>query len=181
MPYTSPNQKTVHVHRSPLENNFLGINNESWKAAARMLSGPAFKLYIYFASNKDGFNLALSPKAIQQDIAMPRSTFYDQLNMLESLGYLHADKERKNVYHFYENPLIVPPVFSSSPPSVMDFNDCSSRGIVLPNSGLESTPENIQIYNKSSPKEDYKYILPIEEELESHKAKPPKTFNGFVF
>ena len=70
MPYTSPYQKTVTIHRSPLDKNFLGINNDSWKTAARILTPPSFLLYIYFASNKDKFTLALSPKAIQQEIGI---------------------------------------------------------------------------------------------------------------
>ena len=77
MPYTSPYQKTVTIHRAPLDKSFLGINNDSWKTAARILTPPSFLLYIYFTSNKDKFTLALSPKAIQQEIGMARSTFYD--------------------------------------------------------------------------------------------------------
>ena len=96
MSYTSPYQKTVKIHRSQLGKNFLGINNDSWKTAARILTPPSFMLYIYFASNKDGFSLALSPKAIQQEIGMARSTFYDQITVLESLGYLVKDDDKKS-------------------------------------------------------------------------------------
>lgn len=181
MPYTSPNQKTVQIHRSDLEKNFLGINNDSWKAAARVLSGPAFKLYIYFASNKEGFNLALSPKAIQQDIAMPRSTFYDQLNILEGLGFLQKDNNKKNVYHFFERPPALPPNFYTCPPSVIDLDECTSPGILWPNGGLESTSEDIQIYNKSSTKEEDKYILPIVEMLERQEPRSPIIIKGFEF
>lgn len=55
MPYTAPNQRVITVHRAPLENNFLGINNDNWKNAARVLGAQAFLLYIYLASNKDDF------------------------------------------------------------------------------------------------------------------------------
>ena len=61
-------------------------------------------LYIYFASNKDGYTSALSPAAIQMEIGMPRSTYHDQLRKLESKGYLVRPEEGKNVYHFYEVP-----------------------------------------------------------------------------
>ena len=37
MPYTSPNQKVIHIHRDTLAGSFLGINNETWKNAARVL------------------------------------------------------------------------------------------------------------------------------------------------
>ena len=102
MPYTAPNQRVITVHRAPLENNFLGINNDNWKNAARVLGAQAFLLYIYLASNKDVFQLALSPKAIQQEIGMPPSTFRDQLRKLESLGFLVPGKG--NMLHFYESP-----------------------------------------------------------------------------
>ena len=34
---TSPNQKVVNVHRVALGGNFLGINNDNWKYASRVL------------------------------------------------------------------------------------------------------------------------------------------------
>ena len=102
MSYTVPNQKIIHIHRAPLGSSFLGINIDNVKNAARTLSASAFKLYIYLATNKDDFKLALSPAAIQRDIGMARSTFYDQCRVLESLGYLV--KGKGNLYHFYENP-----------------------------------------------------------------------------
>ena len=37
MPYTAPNQKVITINREPLGGNFLGINNENWKYAARVL------------------------------------------------------------------------------------------------------------------------------------------------
>lgn len=102
MPYTSPNQRTITIHREPLGGNFLGVNNENWKYAARVLGAQAFLLYIYFASNKQGFALALSPQAIQQEIGMPPSTYRDQLKKLESLGFVEIGEGNK--LHFYEDP-----------------------------------------------------------------------------
>ena len=102
MPYTAPNQKTIKIHRAPLSNSFLGINNDNWKHAARVLGAQAFLLYIYLASNKDDYKYALSPAAVQQEIGMPRSTYYDQLRKLESLGFLVPDKG--NMLDFYEVP-----------------------------------------------------------------------------
>ena len=102
MAYTVANQRTINIHRLPLGKSFLGINNNSWKKAARTLSAPAFKLYIYLAANKDDFKLALSPAALQQEIGMARSTFYDQFKVLEGHGYLV--KGKGNLYHFYEEP-----------------------------------------------------------------------------
>ena len=44
MPYTSPNQKTITIHREPLGGNFLGVNSDNWKNAARILGAQAFLL-----------------------------------------------------------------------------------------------------------------------------------------
>lgn len=102
MPYTAPNQKVLQIHRAPLSGSFLGINNDNWKYAARVLGAQAFLLYIYLASNKDDYKFALSPKAIQQEIGMPPSTYRDQLHKLESMGFLIPGKG--NLIHFYEVP-----------------------------------------------------------------------------
>ena len=102
MPYTAPNQRVITIHRAPLEGNFLGINNDNWKYAARVLGAQAFLLYIYFASNKPDFVLALSPKAIQKEIGMPPSTFRDQLTKLENFGFL--EQGEGNRLNFYEVP-----------------------------------------------------------------------------
>ncbi len=102
MPYTAPNQRVITIHRAPLEGNFLGINNDNWKYAARVLGAQAFLLYIYFASNKPDFVLALSPKAIQKEIGMPPSTFRDQLTKLQTFGFL--EQGEGNRLHFYEVP-----------------------------------------------------------------------------
>ena len=99
---TYPNQRLVTIHREKFKTNFLGIKNENWKAAARDLSAPAFKLYIYLASNADNYKLALSPAAIQEEIGMARSTYHDQFHVLVNKGYLVQSKD--NSYDFYEIP-----------------------------------------------------------------------------
>lgn len=157
MPYTSPNQRVIHIHREPLNNSFLGINNDSWKEAARVLGAPAFVLYMYLAANKDNFNLALSPAAVQKEIGMARSTYYDQFRNLEALGYLQ--KGQGNIYHFYENPLRLLKSEYSAPAAVQNDYDYPARGKAYLSSGVNSTGEDIEIYNKSSPEDD-KYILP---------------------
>lgn len=102
---TYPNQRTVKINREEIKNDFLGIKNTNWMAAAKDLSASALKLYMYFASNKNGFSLALSPKAIENQIGMARSTYCDQFKILLEKGYLvHAGG---NTYEFYEVPKTV--------------------------------------------------------------------------
>lgn len=103
MGYTVPNQRVVEIHREKAKSNFLGIQNENWQAAARDLGAHALMLYLYLASNANGYDLALSPAAIRQAIGMPKSTYRDQFEKLVDKGYLVQRKE-SNIYDFYETP-----------------------------------------------------------------------------
>ena len=60
-------------------------------------------LYLYFASNANGFMLALSPAAIRQAVGMPSSTYRDQFIKLIDKGYL-VQRGDSNTYDFYETP-----------------------------------------------------------------------------
>ena len=87
MPNTVPNQRLVAIHRERASSDFLGIKNSHWQAAARDLGAHALMLYLYFASNANGFMLALSPAAIRQAVGMPSSTYRDQFVRLVDKGY----------------------------------------------------------------------------------------------
>lgn len=99
---TYPNQRTVRINREPVKYDFLGIQNENWQAAARDLRPHAFLLYLYLASNKNGYDLALSPAAVREAVGMPRSTYNDQFKILVDKGYLIPT--HGNSYEFYEVP-----------------------------------------------------------------------------
>lgn len=178
MPYTTPNQKILHIHRAPLNNNFLGINNDNWKVAARSLGAHAFLLYIYFASNKDDYRFAASPAAIAQEIGMPRSTYHDQFRKLESMGYLV--KGKGNLYHFYE----VPQSAAQTEDVCLPLNSCKEQITTgekdSPHSTPENTAKNIEIYNK---RPNGLTNTPIGVENSSrHKVKDcRKTEDHFVF
>lgn len=103
MPNTVPNQRLVAIHRERAASDFLGIKNSSWQAAARDLGAHALMLYLYFASNANGFMLALSPAAIRQAVGMPSSTYRDQFIKLIDKGYL-VQRGDGNTYDFYETP-----------------------------------------------------------------------------
>ena len=59
-------------------------------------------LYLYFAANANGYNLALSPVAVRQAIGMPRSTYQDQFAKLMDKGYIVQNSG--NGYDFFETP-----------------------------------------------------------------------------
>ena len=85
-----------------MKTDFLGIKNDNWKAACRDLRPHAFVLYLYLASNANGYQLALSPEAIRREIGMARSTYHDQFKILVDKGYLI--QTGANAYTFYEVP-----------------------------------------------------------------------------
>ena len=103
MPYTVPNQRVVSIHRERAVSDFLGIKNCNWQAAARDLGAHGLLLYLYFASNANDFQLALSPSALRQAVGMPASTFRDQFARLIDKGYL-VQRAGSNAYDFYEIP-----------------------------------------------------------------------------
>ena len=97
-----PNQRIITVKRETPKNDFLGIKNENWQAAARDLTPHAMMLYFYLASNKDNYTFALSPAAVRQAIGMARSTYHDQFHNLVDKGYLVPTGG--NHFVFYEKP-----------------------------------------------------------------------------
>ena len=99
MPNTVPNQRVVAIHRETTKSDFLGIKNTNWQAAARDLGAQALLLYLYFASNANGYTFALSLVAIRQAIAMPSSTYRDQFLKLVDKGYL-VQRGEGNTYDF---------------------------------------------------------------------------------
>lgn len=104
---TYPNQKVIHIQKRTYEDNFLQVGNDEWQRAARELSGSAFKLYLYLAGNKDGFELALSQKAVEDTTGLSKNTYHRAVEELETKGYLSGTKG--NVYVFSPSPSGVSP------------------------------------------------------------------------
>ena len=120
MPNTVPNQRVVAIHRETTKSDFLGIKNANWQAAARDLGAHALMLYLYLASNANGYTLALSPVAIRRAVGMPPSTYTDQFNKLVDKGYL-VQRGEGNTYDFYEVPQRVTRVENESSADGFDF------------------------------------------------------------
>ena len=102
-----PNQKIIRISKKKYKENFLQIGIDEWMEAARVLSPGGLKLYLYLASNADGFNLELSPAAIQNELALKRTTYYDSIKSLESAGYLNLIQG--NIYQFTTTPVFENP------------------------------------------------------------------------
>ena len=97
-----PFQKNITIHREKAEKDFLCIKNENWKRANRDLTPYGLQLYLYFASNKDGYNFDLSAEHADKDANIKRTTFHTYINLMIQKGYLV--KRRGNCFDFYETP-----------------------------------------------------------------------------
>ena len=138
---TYPNQRNIKINRERATADFLGIKNNNWQAAARDLGAHALMLYLYFASNADGFMLSLSPAAIRQAVGMPPSTYRDQFVKLIDKGYL-IQRGNSNTYDFYETPKRVTHTENDITADCYDF---TADDFETPQSVKNETAENIEI------------------------------------
>lgn len=147
-PVTYPNQRLVRVHRERTAKDFLGIKNENWMAASRILGAPALRLYLYLAANADNYTLALSPAAITRDIGMARSTYGDQFKKLVNMGYLVP--ATGNTYDFYEVPQAATQTKNDVTADGQDFEECAADGQEQPQDDTVGTGDMIEINNKEN-------------------------------
>ena len=147
-PVTYPNQRLVRVHRERAAKDFLGIKNENWMAASRILGAPALRLYLYLAANADNYTLALSPATITRDIGMARSTYGDQFKKLVNMGYLVP--AGGNTYDFYEVPQTATQTKNDVTADGQDFEECATDGQEQPQTDTVGTGDMIEINNKEN-------------------------------
>ena len=129
----------------------MGIRNENWYAASRELGATALRLYLYLASNANGYNLALSPAAIDAEIGMPRSTYHEQFKVLVEKGYLVETKG--NQYEFYEVPQPAAGKTKEKALSadVLNFVECPADNIGEPEAVQTVSGDVIEINNIMKP------------------------------
>ena len=142
MPTTVPNQKIVHINRDmPYqgEGNFMLIKKSNFAEAYKDLNATALVLWVYLASNKDGFDLALSPQAVFQAIGMPTSTCRDQIGHLIAKGYLTQRSDGSNIYDFNEKPR-TPSVFHT------DNRQNQTANLIEINNNKDSETDNKWVF-----------------------------------
>lgn len=99
---TFPNQKVIHIQKKTYNRDFLQVGVDEWQKAVRLMSPSAFKLYLYLAGNRDGFDLALSFEAVKERLNIGKTSYHDAVRELEKNGYLQHTKG--NVYNFATTP-----------------------------------------------------------------------------
>jgi hypothetical protein len=99
---TYPNQKVLHINKGNYTENYLTIGIDEWIEASKNLKPITFRLYLYIASNADGFNLALSRQDVMNKLGVTKNSYHTGVKELEEKGYIVP--KQGNIYDFYISP-----------------------------------------------------------------------------
>lgn len=101
-----PNQRGIRIHRENIKNGnkekFLAVKYENIVYAMNDLSNSAFKVYVYFITNKDNYVMGISPASINKVTGVCLETARKAIRELETKGYIVMSQHLK--YHFFEVP-----------------------------------------------------------------------------
>ena len=99
-----PNQRLITIHRDAVSKGtkepFLNIDCRNLQDAMKDLTNSAFKVYLYFVSNRDGFRMGVSPADIREKTGVCLETVRKGIRELQIKGYIIFEEDYK--YHFYE-------------------------------------------------------------------------------
>ena len=82
------NQKILRIVKPKYEREFLQVGITEWQNAYKVLTPSAFAIYLYLASNADGFCLELSQKAIENSLGIKKTAYFDAIKQLEKESYI---------------------------------------------------------------------------------------------
>lgn len=100
---TYANQKIIIIDKSDeKDDNYLQIYNKDWIQASKDMIYGTFKLYLYLASNNDGFRFALSQRAVKNKLGISKAAYHKAIDQLIDMGYLNL--EYGNTYKFTTSP-----------------------------------------------------------------------------
>ena len=104
MKMSVPNQKKILIERTSekVMKDYLKVSNDSLEIAMYNLKGNAFKLWIYFADNKNGYAMDLYPVDFCTKAKVSDSTYRRAFEELEKKGYLIKSSKQDNLYLFRE-------------------------------------------------------------------------------
>ncbi len=102
--YTFPNQYTIKIHKKSYNRDFLQIGIDEWQEASKVLTPSAFKIYLYLASNADGYNMALSKQDIKDKLGISFSRYYEAISLMRKLHYICSDGSNNLQFFLTPNP-----------------------------------------------------------------------------
>lgn len=185
MPQTVANQKNVIIHKDRPQQNFIQISNDHWMEFNKKYGPYALQVYLYLAKNADGFNLALSAQAAENEAGIKRTTFHKYIDLLIAEGYLV--KRHGNTYDFYETPQKQEEEEIEPPPH--DGPACAWENFESPPCDLPGSPDkaefpqsDIEIYKRQ--KDNIKIegnIIQQEGESREQAEETSKKQEEFIF
>ena len=100
------NQKTVKINKAEPQRDKAKIivDREQLEIAAKQLTGNEFKLYMFFASDNNGFKRDFSPAHFAAVYGVSADTTRKLFKQLEDKGFIKEDEDKKNFYNFYLLP-----------------------------------------------------------------------------
>lgn len=101
---TYPNQKIVEIIKEPTNKNntYACINIRAMKKAFKELSYSARCMWIYLASNQNGYKLALSRADCIENWNIKSSTYDSVIKELIDKEYLYQEKQNSKQWFFQE-------------------------------------------------------------------------------
>ena len=102
-----PNQKIVKINREKVDKvaangrKYLIAYQDNLLDAIGNLTHTAFKVYLFFLFNKDGFTFAYSPEYIRKQTNICKETARKAFKELQEKGYIISTSRG---YEFYEYP-----------------------------------------------------------------------------
>lgn len=99
-----PNQKMIYIQRisDSVRKDFLKVSNKNLQEAMYNLKSNAFKLWIYFVDNSNGYLKKMYPVDFWTIADVSESTYRRSFDELLEKGYLIQHKTKKNFYMFRE-------------------------------------------------------------------------------
>ncbi len=100
-----PNQKKIMIERTSdrISKDYFKVSNENLETAMYNLKGNTFKLWIYFADNKNGYTMELYPVDFCLKAGVSDSTYRRAFDDLLEKGYLQQSTKNNNLYIFREH------------------------------------------------------------------------------
>ena len=101
------NQQTFVVHKSDPVPPFVQLNLNTWMEVHRELkTGAAFSLWMWYASNADGYSDDIYSSTIIDDLNLSKQSYYNARDKLCAYGYLIPNRYKMYEYHYYnESPV----------------------------------------------------------------------------
>lgn len=121
------NQRTVEVNKEICNksNNYATINLDALEKASLDLNGVAFKLWMFFARNQQGYNVDMWINNLEK-FGIPKGGSYNRAwEELEKKGYIVLTKG-KTIYAFHEVPLVTKMVINDTDNSLVTKTELDS-------------------------------------------------------